>query len=171
MKKEDWREMTILHQTQCWFLGKGFMWRKTMKQMWDVGNMEKIEHIKYKCPNGGASKKGSNSNANNVYLTVREDDLLYRISSWHFRCHGKGRVIASGLTHGHWCKLWCEIPHCLCIFRADCMKYFTFLREFNFTLMIFFPFFVNIFSLSIIFNKLYFIILVIVLSHIALYYM
>ncbi|KAI5428140.1 hypothetical protein KIW84_033228 [Lathyrus oleraceus] len=36
----------------------------------------KLGHIKYKCPDGSASKNVSKSNASNVSLTVREDDLL-----------------------------------------------------------------------------------------------
>ncbi|CAL5190816.1 unnamed protein product [Lathyrus oleraceus] len=40
---------------------------------WKYGN---IGHIKYKCPDGVAPKKGSESNASNVSLAVREDDLL-----------------------------------------------------------------------------------------------
>ena len=37
---------------------------------------EKIGHIKYKCPDGAASEKGSNSNASDFSLTVREDYLI-----------------------------------------------------------------------------------------------
>ena len=46
---------------------------KTDVRCWKYG---KLGHIKYKCLDGAASKKGPESNARNVSLTVREDDLL-----------------------------------------------------------------------------------------------
>ncbi|CAK8533687.1 unnamed protein product [Lathyrus sativus] len=42
-------------------------------RFWKCG---KLGHIKYKCPDGAALEKDSESNANNVSLAVREDDLL-----------------------------------------------------------------------------------------------
>ncbi|CAL5195973.1 unnamed protein product [Lathyrus oleraceus] len=46
---------------------------ETGVRCWKCG---KFGHIKYKCPNEVASEKGYESNARNVSLTVREDDLL-----------------------------------------------------------------------------------------------
>lgn len=46
---------------------------ETGVRCWKCG---KLGHIKYKCPDGAAPEKGSESNASNVSLIVREDDLL-----------------------------------------------------------------------------------------------
>ncbi|CAK8531138.1 unnamed protein product [Lathyrus sativus] len=46
---------------------------ETSVRCWKCG---KLGHIKYKCPDGATSKKSSESNASNVSLVVREDDLL-----------------------------------------------------------------------------------------------
>ena len=40
---------------------------------WKCGN---IGHIKYKCLDGASSEKDSDSNASNVSLDVRENDLI-----------------------------------------------------------------------------------------------
>ncbi|CAK8536115.1 unnamed protein product [Lathyrus sativus] len=46
---------------------------ETGVKYWKCG---KLGHIKYKCPNEVVSQKSSESNASNVSLAVREDDLL-----------------------------------------------------------------------------------------------
>lgn len=46
---------------------------ETCVRFWTCG---KIEHVKYKYPDGAASEKSIESNANNVSLVVGGDDLL-----------------------------------------------------------------------------------------------
>lgn len=68
---------------------------------------ENIGHIKYKCLDEAASEKSFGSNARNVSLIVGDDDHLWKLRSvfsWQFYCHGTGRAIVSGLTHGHIAK-------------------------------------------------------------------
>lgn len=82
LKKKDWRMRIILHQTQ------------------------------YKCPNRATLEKDHGSNASNVSIAMEDDNLFWKlriISSWHFRCHGKGRTVASGLTHVYWYKVCWKI--------------------------------------------------------------
>ncbi|CAL5197014.1 unnamed protein product [Lathyrus oleraceus] len=55
--------------------GRSYVKKKneTGVRCWKCGM---IGHIKYKCPDGPVSEKDSESNASNVSLVVKEDDLL-----------------------------------------------------------------------------------------------